>query len=236
MRKMWKLFNLIFPSRCPSCNRSTDSLKHAPFCTDCWQSLTHNPDIKRCRTCGIALPSDYSFKCITCIRERPHYKKVYVFGDYDGALKTAINLLKFEKVRRLSIPLGELLASLSLPPVDVFLPVPLSKERLILRGFNQSHLLCHILSMEFSIPMEPNILVKPGDIQPQSLLSRAKRLKNPKGAFSVIMSDRKLLPGRVFIVDDVMTTGATINECARVLLSAGVKEVYGAVLARTKSE
>lgn len=233
---MWKLFNLIFPSRCPSCDRPSDSLKYAPFCTDCWRSLTHNPDIKRCRTCGIALPPDYSFKCITCIKERPYFKKVYVFGDYDGVLKKAINLLKFEKVRRLSIPLGKLLSCLPLPTVDVILPVPLSKERLILRGFNQSHLLSHILSREFSIPLEPNILVKPGDIQPQSLLSRAKRLKNPKGAFSVISPGKRLLPRSVFIVDDVMTTGATINECARVLLRAGVKEVYGAVLARTKSE
>ncbi len=233
---MWKLFNLIFPSTCPSCDRLTDGLKYAPFCTDCWQSLTHNPDIKRCLTCGIALPPDYAFKCITCIKERPHYKKIYVFGDYEGALKAAINLLKFEKVRRLSMPLGKLLACLPLPRVDVILPVPLSKERLILRGFNQSHLLSNILSREFSIPLEPNILVKPRDIQPQSLLSRAKRLKNPGGAFSVISPGKKLLPRRVFIVDDVMTTGATINECARVLLRAGVQEVYGAVLARTKSE
>ncbi|GBE37145.1 DNA utilization protein GntX [bacterium BMS3Bbin07] len=233
---MWKLFNLIFPSRCPSCDRLTDSLKYAPFCIDCWQLLTHNPDTKRCRTCGIALPPDYDFKCITCIKESPHYRKIYVFGDYEGALKAAINLLKFEKVRRLSRPLGRLLSCLPLPPVDVILPVPLSKERLILRGFNQSHLLSHSLSRNFSIPLEPNILIKPRDIQPQSLLSRANRLKNPKGAFSVISPGSELLHRRVLVVDDVMTTGATINECARVLLRAGVREVYGAVLARTKSD
>jgi len=233
---MWKLLNLIIPSRCPSCNRVTDNMRYSPFCTDCWRSLTHDRGAKRCLTCGIALPSDYSFKCITCIRERPYYKKVYVFGDYSGTLKTAINLLKFERVRRLSVPLGRLLCSLPLPSVDLLLPVPLSKERLIQRGFNQSQLLCRTLSRELSVPLDTGLLIKPRDIRPQSLLSREERLKNPRGAFSVIRPGGRFPPRRVVIVDDVMTTGATINECARVLIRAGVEEVHGAVLARTRPE
>ncbi|NOZ24675.1 MAG: ComF family protein [Nitrospirae bacterium] len=159
-----------------------------------------------------------------------------MFGDYCGTLKTAINLLKFERVRRLAAPLGELLCSLPIPRVDMLLPVPLSKKRLIQRGFNQSHLLCLGLSRKLSVPLEPALLIRSKDTAPQSTLSREVRLRNPRGAFSVAGSGRRPMPRRVVIVDDVMTTGATINECARVLVRAGVEEVHAAVLARTRPE
>lgn len=233
---MWKLLDLILPARCPACGRPSDSHRHAPFCSGCWSSVTRAPEVKRCTTCGVALPSDYSFKCLSCIKESPHYRRAYVFGDYSGTLKAAINLLKFEGLRRLSVPLGALLCSLPLPPVDLILPVPLSRERLVQRGFNQSHLLGLRLSRGLSVPLEPALLIRSKDTVPQSTLSREERLKNPRGAFSVSASARRRLPRRVVIVDDVMTTGATLNECARVLVREGVEEVHAAVLARTRTE
>ncbi len=236
MRKVWRLLNLIFPSRCPSCGSPTDNLRYSPFCRGCWHALSTPSKSERCHCCGISLPSDFSFRCIGCIKERPYYRRIFAFGDYEGALKTAVNLLKFEKLRRLSVPLGRLIASLPLPEVDGVVPVPLSKKRLLQRGFNQSHLLCRTVSERLRKPLMEDLLLRTREIPPQSQLPRKERLRNPKGAFSVGPSNGKRLPGRVLLIDDVMTTGATINECARVLLGAGVKEVYGAVLARTRPE
>ncbi len=231
---MWEFLELIYPSRCPSCAGPSDSLRTSPFCRRCWRSLSHDPGRKRCLVCGLALPTDSSFRCMTCLKEKPSYRKVYVFGDYEGVLKEAINLLKFDKVKRLSRPLGRLLATLPLPPVDAVVPVPLGKERLIQRGFNQSLLLCRALCREIPLRLEPDLLVRKRDITPQSLLPRKRRLRNPRGAFSVACADKGRLPGSVLVVDDVMTTGATLNECAGVLLGAGVRDVYGVVLARAK--
>lgn len=232
--KLWHILNLIFPSQCPSCANITNSLAYSPFCKECWGKITNIPKIKRCHICGIALPSDYSFTCITCLTEEPFYKKVYVFGNYEGELKEAIHLMKFERLRRLSKPFGKLLCSLPLPPVDLIIPVPLYKKRLIQRGFNQSHLLGHYISRKLSIPLMADILVKVKDTEPQSLLAREKRLKNPKGAYSVLNPTQRPVPRSVLLVDDVMTTGATLNECSRVLLNAGAEEVYGVVMARAK--
>jgi ComF family protein len=184
----------------------------------------------------VSLASGYPTVCISCIKERPFYERVYVHGDYDGVLKKAINCMKFNRVRRLGIPLGELLCSVSLPEVDAVVPVPLSKERIVSRGFNQAHLLALSLSRKLKIPFRSDILVKIRNTVPQSLLSRKERLRSPAGAFSINRNIKKGLPHRILIVDDVMTTGATMNECARVLRVAGVRVVYGVVLARACSD
>lgn len=190
----------------------------------------------RCHTCGISLPSDYSFTCLQCIRSRPSYDRVFAYGNYEGVLKEAIHLMKFEKMKRLVRPLAKLLSTVDVPPVEAIVPVPLSRQRLLLRGFNQSLLLGRHLSRHISIPMRTDLLRKIKDTQPQSTLRREERLKNPKGAFAVVSRGNKGLPKSVLIVDDVSTTGATINECARILKKCGVHTVYGLVLARAMSD
>jgi len=187
---------------------------------------------RRCLQCGITLQVDYSFTCISCIKEKPFYDRLFVFGDYDGPLREAVNLLKFHKVKRLSSPLGGLMAPIDIPRQATLVPVPLSKKRLIQRGFNQSLLLAREISGRRLLPLESGLLFKTSDTPPQSRLPRKDRLRNQKGAFRVNSGFR----GDVVLVDDVMTTGATLNECARVLKKHGVSEVYGAVLARSKAE
>lgn len=190
----------------------------------------------RCEICALALPPDYSFTCISCIKERPQYRKVYIFSDYEGTLKTAINQLKFQKRRRLHKPLGKLLSSIKLPEADVIVPVPLGRERLIQRGFNQSYLLGLMLSKTHGVAINQELLLKSRDTSPQSLLSRKNRLDNLRSAFSTLNPEDGRIPERVLLIDDVMTTGATMNECARTLKKAGVRDVYGVVLARAKED
>jgi ComF family protein len=172
---------------------------------------------------------------MSCLREKPHFDKMFIFADYEGMIQTAVYLMKFEKIKRLARPLADLLLSLDLPVVDAIIPVPLSKKRLTQRGFNQSHLLGRYISKNLSVPLKCDLLVKTKDTPPQSMLSREERIRNPKRAFSVAGSSREV-PQTVLLVDDVMTTGATMNACARILKKAGTRMVYGSVLARTQQD
>lgn len=159
----------------------------------------------------------------------PPFSKVITFGLYEGALSDAINHFKFQGIRRLSKPLGELLAQCDLPVTDGIIPVPLTKRSLRARGFNQALLLSRIVARKHRIPLLWDHLVKIRETPPQIGLSAQERLRNVKKAFEVQgdMHGRHLL-----LVDDVMTTGATVMECARVLLQAGAKEVTVLTLAR----
>lgn len=158
-----------------------------------------------------------------------------VFGDYEGTLKEAIHYMKFHGRKKLARRLGQLLSTLDIPSVEAIIPVPLSKKRLIQRGFNQSYLLSMPVSEKLTLPLLDDLLLKTRDTPPQSLLTREERLKNQKGSFKV-NSKYKRIPSRVVLVDDVVTTGATLNECARILKKEGVKEVYVITLARASTE
>ncbi len=158
-----------------------------------------------------------------------------VFGDYEDPLKEAIHYMKFHGRRSLARELGHLLSNLEIPSVEAVIPVPLSKKRLVQRGFNQSYLLASSVSKRLTVPLLDDLLLKTRDTPPQSLLTREERLKNQKGSFKV-NSKYKKIPQRVVLVDDVVTTGATVNECARILKKEGVNQVYVITLARASTE
>ncbi len=234
MRKVWSLLNLILPEQCPICNRPSDNLKTSPMCSCCWDLIRAGGSKRRCLRCGIALDTTYDTSCLECIKDPPFYEKVYVFGDYDGHLREAIHYMKFHGRKNLSKVLGNLLGMLDIPAVDAIIPVPLGRRRLVQRGFNQSYLLARRLSVISSVPVLDDLLLKKTETPPQSLLSRQERLRNQRGSFSLNPNYQKI-PRRVALVDDVVTTTATVNECARVLKKAGVKEVYVIALARAIS-
>ena len=115
---------------------------------------------------------------------------------------------------------------------DVIVPVPLHRSRLRQRGFNQSVLLGRVLSRQLFIPMLPDALVRTRQTEPQIELSVAERRVNVKGAFAVNKPDR-IMGKRILLLDDVMTTGSTIDECAHELKKAGARGVIAVTIART---
>jgi competence protein ComFC len=161
--------------------------------------------------------------------KRPPFSKVIFYGIYDGVLAEAISQLKFHGLKRLSKPLGTLLLDCELPVIDGILPVPLSVKGLRERGFNQSLLMAKILSKNLQVPLFMDILWKKKETLPQIGLSKKERSTNLKKAFEVKGDIRGL---RLLLVDDVMTTGATITECSKVLMNAGAQEVIVLTLAR----
>jgi len=133
----------------------------------------------------------------------------------------------------ISRPLAALLSDLSIPPVEAIVPVPLGKARLAERGFCQSYQIARHLSRQLHTPVIDDLLVRSRETAPQSLLPRKERIRNVRGAFRLNSRYEKMPPGTVLLVDDVMTTGATIYESARTLKKAGVRTVHAIVLART---
>ncbi len=222
------VLNLVYPSECPFCGRPPRSRRLSPICPDCFRSIEkyNGPS---CRLCAAPLPSEYGRLCGVCLKERPPFSRAICFGLYEDALKEAINRFKFFGAKRLSAPLGELLLRLELPPADCIVPVPLEPHGLRERGFNQTLLLSRVLSKATGIPVKTGVLYKTRRTLPQVGLSRAERAANLKGAFAV----RGRLDGKkVILLDDVMTTGATLRECSKALLRAGADEVVGLTLAR----
>ena len=190
-----------------------------------------------CRLCGVitAAPSDLdSGVCGACARERPAYDQVAFYGAYQGPLRRLIHVLKYDRVASLARPLGERLAALAgeLAPFDVVVPTPLDWRRRWRRGFNQAGLLAERVAGRLTVPYKPHLLRRKL-ARAQARLTSAERRRNLRGAVRARRPEE--IAGRtVLVVDDVMTTGATLDACARALKRAGAKSVKGLILARAE--
>jgi len=153
---------------------------------------------------------------------------------------TAIHSLKYRERVHLAQDLAQWTLTQGeipgfLPEVDMIIPVPLHPRRLKERGFNQSQLLGRVLAEELNIPCDPFALIRTKDTDPQVGLSEKERRKNVRGAFEIDQRREFLVRGKtLLLVDDVMTTGATVEECARTLKSAGAEKVYVLTMARVE--
>ena len=223
-----KILNILYPSDCPACGKASDVFHHSPICAACWSEIRRYSG-PSCKICATPFASEYGQVCGQCLKKDPPFSKVLNYGLYEGALSAAINHLKFYGIKRLAKPLAGLLCASDLPGLDGIVPVPLSISRLRERGFNQSLLIARVLSRKFHIPLLMDNLMKIKETPPQIGLSAKERLLNLKNAFGV-KGDIKGF--RILLVDDVMTTGATVTECSKVLMKAGAKEVIVLTLAR----
>jgi ComF family protein len=175
-------------------------------------------------------------KCASCDEGRYGFDRAQSYAVYEGALVRAMVLLKFEEMAPLgkwfARRLAEVVQSVGeAAAADVVVPVPLHKERLRARGYNQAELIARPLARLLKLPCRPVLLVRTRPRPDKLHLSLEERWESVRGAFAT-------RPGsqvdnlRVFLVDDVMTTGATLDACARALRQAGAKSVTGLTVAR----
>jgi ComF family protein len=223
-----QLSNILYPSRCPLCGNSADVFSHAPVCGLCWSEIRRYTG-PSCRVCALPFTSEHARLCGQCLKKSPPFSKVITYGLYEGSLREAINQFKFHGVRRLSKPLGSLLLASDLPAVDAVVPVPVTVRKLRERGFNQSLLLAKIIAKKIRVPLLMDTLLKKKETPPQIGLTARERLMNLRNAFTVKGSVDAM---RLLLVDDVMTTGATVTECSKQLMKAGAEEVIVLTLAR----
>jgi ComF family protein len=228
-RLVTSFLSFFYPSLCPVCRNPSDTHVHAPICLRCWNTIERycGPS---CRVCAVPIVSSHARLCGECLSRPPRFSSVLAYGLYSGALREAVHLFKFLGIRRLGRPLGRLLSCLPVPEADMIVPVPLSKGRLRQRGFNQSLLLAKALSKNLGIHLSMDCLVKKRDTLPQTGLCANERVNNLKGAFE---TRGDVARKRVILLDDVMTTGATVRECAKALARAGAEEIIVVILARS---
>jgi ComF family protein len=228
------ILNLLYPETCPVCRNPCLSHETAPICDNCWRSISQY-DGPYCIKCGNPLVSDASIKCYQCLKEEPAFEYARSFGLYEDALRKGINLLKYHGKARLSRPLSALLIKSGLPETDAVMPVPLHYRRLRKREFNQSALISKYVAKAMRSELILNCLVKVRETPPQVGLRYKERVKNIKGSFEV--GDDGLIKNRnIILVDDVVTTGATIRECAKTLKKAGAGKIYVISLAHGMSD
>ena len=182
-----------------------------------------------------------------CRRAAPPFRRAVSYGAYAGALRDLIHLLKYEQVRPAAAVLGsflrEALAKLELPASTLLVPVPLWTGKRRNRGFNQAEEIARALvrtlasggTASTSIQLDTTSLVRQRETVSQTGLTRHQRRANVRGAFAVVRP--QAVAGRnILLMDDVMTTGTTAGECARMLLRAGAKQVFVATVARATKE
>jgi ComF family protein len=229
------LLSAVFPSHCALCRAFVEKSRDRGICPACWARI---PRVPRpfCLCCGLPLPAHEDLRCGLCRTHPPLFATARAYGLYQQELRELIHLFKFGGRQDLANPLGLRMASAydplpadSLPPVVI--PVPLHPKRLRRRGFNQAELLAGTAARILDLPVYSHGLKRKKDTLPQSGLSDRQRLENVQAAFEV----KTFFPisgRRVLLVDDVLTTGATLNACSKVLLAAGAARVDVLTLAR----
>ena len=231
LKKARFFLDLLFPFSCPVCEKSSDDHSTSPLCSSCWHKIQrHNSE--GCRVCASVTDYDSAAVCQECRSIKPVFDRVIAYGIYEGVLKETIRLMKFRQLKRLAWVLGRKLSSIDVPTADSIIPVPLSINGLRKREFNQSAIMAKELSKKTGIPLYLTGLKKVKETLPQSSLSKAERIRNVKGAYT---SNGNIKSKRIILVDDVVTTAATVNECAKVLKRAGASLVTVVTAARAKN-
>lgn len=232
-----KLLSSLFPSRCLLCHKTVVRQTHSvpvEICSECFQRLPHNK--VSCIRCALPLPDDLTnnLLCGRCIKKPPAFDYAYSPLRYEDDVIRLMHQLKFSEKITFSRTFGEMLLQLlrqklsqgdvqqGLNKPDCLLPVPLHRSRLRQRGFNQSIELARVVSEKLNLPIEYDAVRRNRSTTSQMGLDAKARRINIKGAFSVT---HQLNAKHVLIIDDVMTTGSTVNELAKILKQNGVKHV-----------
>lgn len=226
-----KILDIFFPIRCLGCKKFDHWI-----CNDCHSALPilseqHCFICKKIETVNGKLCTN----CLSKLKEKPALDSVFIVSTYqDKLLKKTIHKFKYNFIKDVAEPLtlltAQSLQNSNFPIPDFIIPVPIHKKRLRWRGFNQSLILAKKLDLK--IPILNNILTKKIHTKPQAKTkSRQERIKNLNDAFSIKKSE-KIKGKKILLIDDIITTGTTLEQCAKLLKSAGAKKVYALVLAR----
>lgn len=221
MPTVWEyILNFMYPLYCEVCGRALAADNKRRLCSYCWEkvSLPNSPYCPR--------PD---------IKSRVYFNQVRAVGKYEGILKQCIHLVKYKKKTALTRALSELMVGhiknhFDIDKIDYLIPVPLYRRQYRKRGFNQTELLIDGIGKYFNKKVINNNLKRIKNTKPQYKLNKDARIENLRDSFFV----RK--PGvfgkkSVLLIDDVYTTGTTVNECSKVLYKAGVRLINVLVLA-----
>jgi len=230
------LLDLIYPRECLLCRRLLPPAESPEcLCAHCLSGLTRNhPPF--CRRCGRPAGPGNATVCRHCARHRFAFDRCWSALIYDDTARHLIHLFKYGRCTALRRPFARLLtdlvrrAALPIADVDLLIPVPLHPARFRERGFNQSELLARLIAPQLRVQCSTNALKRRHYTPNQARANSKQRWTNLQGTFTIRQS-QQVKNKTILIVDDVLTTGATLSEVSATLKSAGARAVYGLTLA-----
>lgn len=220
--------DLLMPPACLACTTPID--RHHALCARCWASTTFIR-APLCDVTGIPLPFGGEGRMVSAraLAGPPDYDRARAVAHHAGAMRRLVHRFKYADSHEARPLFARWLAEAGrdlLAEADVIVPVPMGRWRLILRRYNQAAILAGEVARLSDVPMAPLVLVRARKASRQVGLTRAQRRDNVAGAFRVAAHRRREVEGRrVLLIDDVVTTGATVEACARVLKKAGATHV-----------
>ncbi len=229
-----RALDLLFPPRCVHCRRTGE-----PLCADCFGAM-RAPSAPRCERCDQPLGAAVGPRCAVCRAlasspQPPVLDRIVVALRYEDATRSAIRALKFGRQRRLAQPLAYLLTEAAMragAEIDVLIPMPLHATRRRERGYNQAALLARPVARALGVPVNERVLARIRATQPQTRLNHLERRSNVAGAFALMGPAEALAGKRIALVDDVTTTGATLEAAAEALRAARPEAIYALAVAR----
>ncbi|PPR24408.1 MAG: hypothetical protein CFH40_00859 [Alphaproteobacteria bacterium MarineAlpha10_Bin3] len=229
------LLNAVLPARCMACGETVDG--EGALCSQCWLGIRFLSE-PACACCGF--PFEYAVPdrtlCIACTRRPPAFDRARAVFAYDDASRGLVLAFKHADRIHHGPAFGRWLARTGAALVvdaDLIVPVPLHRWRLFHRRYNQAGLLAQALGREAGKLVSVDLLVRRRRTRTQGRMSRSARIRNIQGAFKLRDGRRAAVGGaRILLIDDVLTTGATVEECSRVLKRAGARAVHVLTLAR----
>ena len=231
------LLNLLLPPLCLACDAPVD--RNATLCGKCWSAI-HFIAPPWCSCCGAPFeaPVGEGMLCASCIAYPPAFAAARAAMLYDDASKPLLLGFKHGDRTYMAAPLAgwmQRAAADLWAEIDLLIPVPLHRWRLLQRRYNQAALLARKLGVLTDKSVLPDGLLRLRPTPAQGHMNRAERAKNVKGAFGVNPRHHAAIQGKtILLIDDVLTTGATVNVCSEVLLGAGAREVNVLTLARVR--
>ena len=224
-RSFWVGVDLLYPPLCGGCAK-----KGIRWCENCRKSITPIPE-PICEICG--LPQPRAGICPSCEQTRPAYQALRSWAVFEGPIRKALHQIKY----RQDLGLGDSLAAEMFDfvnrlnwQIDLVIPVPLGKKRFRERGYNQVGLFARPLALAKEWKYASHSLKRVRETISQVGLSADERENNVRSAF--VANAKRVAGQNVLVVDDVSTTGATLNSCAKALINGGAREVYALSIAR----
>ncbi len=224
-RSLWSALDVIFPPVCSGCNQ-----QGSRWCDSCQSKVNTLIDKSCCDVCG--LPQPDARTCNDCLTDAPRFRQLRAWAAFDYPIRNALHKLKYRK----DMSIGDALAAHMLTWVeslpweyDMLIPIPLGKQRMKERGYNQVGMIAKPLAMALNVHYAPHGLVRKKETRTQVGLTKQQRKENIHQAFSAWQG---VAEKSIVLFDDVATTGATLSSAADALLRAGAKNVYALTVAR----
>ena len=228
------IIDLIFPKKCIICDKHDCQNE---ICTECWVKIKFisQPSCFICST-PFLYEEEKEAICAPCIVNKPNYDRAIAILEYDDASKKIIHKFKYNDQLHILNYIVNLMTNIGkeiFNNIDMIAPVPIHKYKLLKRGYNQSALIAMNIASRKNLPYLPQLLIKSKNTIAQTGLKKSQRISNISNSFKLNHKFYANLAGKnILLIDDVITTGSTINECSRVLKKEGANKIFVLTLAK----